>query len=72
MVSGQQCWDPVSLMCCASMSDPGLGPNMQTQPYSMLLTHSFLYSLYSTASGLTRRPVQKTPMGDASGLCEGD
>lgn len=25
---------PVSLMCCAGMSDAGLGPNIQTRPYS--------------------------------------
>lgn len=28
---------PVSLMCCAGMSDAGLRPNTQTKPYGMLI-----------------------------------
>lgn len=37
---------PVSLMCRAGFSDAGLGPNVQTKPYS-LLTHTQMHRFIS-------------------------
>lgn len=43
---------PVSVMCRARMSDAGLGPNIQTKPYSML-THTCVHTHTNGSNSLS-------------------